>query len=328
MGVWGAGNLESDGTLDVLGARSDTLMARLWATLQDPESWEADEGQHDALFVDIEWAIALHKAGLLNVWSLAPVADFDAAVATWIAGWSAYFDGLADEGFKAERAAVIRDSFAQLRGLFSTAHQQRGGAVQAGDVLSIPAPGGALFARVLQLLGPDCGLPPHATALALGPALLLELWAQAPSQGRMPAQCPVLISGVLCDLEALQAERWTIVGHRPVMPGEVDYPMCISNEHRAPKLSWGAIHAPVDLPPQAIEDIDVFPTLLSSEEISERALLAMGLEELLAEEDLDWLSMDKVDLRFSEDRDGLMVLAGLDPSHSYAQALAAFQAKG
>lgn len=328
MGVWGAGNLESDGTLDVLGERSDALTARLWATLQNPESWEADEGLHDALFVDIEWAIALHKAGLLNLWSLAPVADFDAAVATWVQGWSAYFDGLAGEGFKAERLQVIQDTFATLRGLYSTAHRQRGGDLQAGDVVSMPAPGGALFARVLQVLGPDCGLPPQASALSFGPALLLELWAQAPSEAPMPAQCPVLISGVVCDLEALEEERWTVVGHKPVRPEEVDYPMCISNEHRAPKLSWGAIHAPIDLPFKAVEAIGVFPTLLSSETLPERTLLAMGLEELLAEEDLDWLAMDSVDLRFSEDRGGLMVLAGLDPTHSYPQALAAFQAKG
>ncbi|MFT5586685.1 MAG: hypothetical protein ACI9VR_004284 [Cognaticolwellia sp.] len=327
MGVWGAGNLESDGTLDVVSERSGVLLGRLWSALQEQESWEADESLHDELFVDIEWAIALHGAGLLSVWDLVPPQQFDAAVAIWLAGWSVYFDGLSGPEFKAERRSAIEKSFAQLRGLFSTAQQQRGGPLQAGDVLSIPATGGSLFARVLQVLGPDCGLPIGGPLMAFAPALLLELWAQAPSETRFPEQCPVLVPGLLCDLDALESETWKVVGHKPVLPGELDYPMCISNETGGPTLCWGEISAPLDLPPGAVQAIGVFPTLVSSDNMAERALLEMGLEELVAEQDRTGLAMDKVDLRFSEDREALMKMAGLDVEKGYGEALAAWRAQ-
>lgn len=320
MGVWGAGNLQSDGTLDAMNERSEELLGRLWTSLKSQESWEADESLHDELFLDIEWAIALQNARRLSVWNLAPPAEFDRVTQTWLAGWSEYFDGLSGPEFKAERRAVIEHTFAQLRGLFSSAQQQRGGPLQAGDLLSIPAPGGALFARVLQIIDPDCGLPAPLSELA--PALLLELWSQAPSEGRPPKACPVLIPGLICDALSLQAETWKVVGHKPLMPGELDYPMFLAE---GPSLSWGEILAPVALPQAAVDAIAFSPSRLASDSLAQRALLAMGLEELVPEADRDGLEMDPVDLRFSEDRAGLMALAGLDPEHSYAQALAAWK---
>lgn len=324
MGVWGAGNLESDGTLDAMSERSEELLGRLWTSLQSQESWEADECLHDALFLDIEWAIALHKAERLSVWGLAPVAEFDRVTQTWLAGWSEYFDGLSGPEFKAERRGVIEQTFAQLRGLFSSAQQRRGGPLQSGDVLSIPTVGGALFARVLQLIEPGCGLPELSPLLAFGPALLLELWAQAPSEGRKPEQCPVLVPGLLCDRDGLEDETWKVVGHKALLPGELDYPMWLHNGLEGTQLIWGAISVAIELPQEAVDAIDVFPTLLSSEDLAERALLAMGLEELVPQEDREWLEMDKVDLRFSEDREGLMAMAGLNAEQGYAAALKAW----
>lgn len=327
MGVWGAGNLESDGTLDAMSERSEELLGRLWTSLQEQESWEADESLHDELFLDIEWAIALHQAKRLSVWSLAPVTEFDQVTQAWLLGWAEYFDGLSGPEFKAERRAVIEQTFAKLRGLFSSAQQRRGGPLQSGDVLSIPTVGGTLFARVLQLIGADCGLPEASPLLAFAPALVLELWAQAPSQARMPEQCPVLVPGLLCDRARLEDETWKVVGHKPLVPGELDYPMWLHKGLEGTRLIWGAISAPIELPQQAVDTIGIFPTLLSSENLAERALLAMGLEELVSEQDRAGLEMDKVDLRFSEDRDALMAMADLDPSHNYAAALVEWRAR-
>lgn len=325
MGVWGAGNLESDGTLDAMAERSAELLGRLWTSLQSQESWEADESLHDEVFLDIEWAIALHNAKRLTVWGLAPVADFDRVAQAWLAGWSEYFDGLAGPEFKAERRAVIEDTFAQLRGLFSTAQQQRGGPLQRGDVLAIPSVGGALFARVLQLIKPDSGLPQYEPMPA-GTTLLLEIWGQAPSEGRPPAQCPVLVPGLLCDSAALEAETWKVAGHKPLTPKDLDYPMCLSRAQDGPRLLWGEISAPIALPQEAVDAIDVYPTIYSSEGMAQHILLAMGLDELVPE-DHDWMEFSQNDLRFSEDRDALMAIAGLDPSHCYAAALAEWRAR-
>lgn len=116
MGTWGSGNLDSDGALDAVGTASDALARRIWTRLRRRASAQADEYDYDVLFVDLETALALHGAQLFSPAEL-PAADaFDAAVAKWLARWDAYLDELQPaEGFKAERRAVIEDTFARYR---------------------------------------------------------------------------------------------------------------------------------------------------------------------------------------------------------------------
>ena len=115
MGTWGSGNLDSDGTLDVLGEQSQQLIDRMWAALKDTTSAEADESDHDQLFVDLEWILTLEDANRFSGWHLPTVAELDAAITTWVAHWSGYFDGLSGPEFKAERLGVIEATFARLR---------------------------------------------------------------------------------------------------------------------------------------------------------------------------------------------------------------------
>lgn len=118
MGVWGAGNLDSDGALDEVGMQSDRLAKRIWNRLRRRASWEADEYDHDALFVDLEVALALHAAGLFSTYGMPKPEDLDKAYTKWLAGWDVYFDGLDPKGgFKAERRAVIEQTFARFRAL-------------------------------------------------------------------------------------------------------------------------------------------------------------------------------------------------------------------
>jgi hypothetical protein len=125
MGTWGSGNLHSDGALDNVATRSDALVKEIWAALCDLSSAEADECEHDALFVAIEWVFALEAAGCFSGWNLPSAADLDAATAPWLARWSDYFDGLSGPEFKAERRAVIAESFARLRDLCARYEAQR-----------------------------------------------------------------------------------------------------------------------------------------------------------------------------------------------------------
>lgn len=112
MGTWGAGNLDDDTALDEVGERSDALITQLWERIQKQESWEADEWECAALFVDLESLLALEAGGVFSGYSLPSRDKARPVIDRWLAGWGAYFDGLAPrEGFKAERRAVIEQTF-------------------------------------------------------------------------------------------------------------------------------------------------------------------------------------------------------------------------
>ena len=127
MGTWGPGNLDSDGALDAVAEHSSGLIGRVWSRLRDTTSAEADEWDHDALFVDLEMLFALADHGVFNGWDLPRATDLDPVTRRWLAHWEDYFDGLAPrEGFKAERRGVIEASFARLRGLCAANDEARG----------------------------------------------------------------------------------------------------------------------------------------------------------------------------------------------------------
>jgi hypothetical protein len=112
MGTWGPGNLDSDGALDEIATRSHELMEQLWTRLGTQESWEADEYDHDALFVDFETLFALEAAGVFEGQALPSPEEVAPVRTRWIEGWDAYFDGLSPKGdFKAQRRAVIDATF-------------------------------------------------------------------------------------------------------------------------------------------------------------------------------------------------------------------------
>ncbi len=115
MGTWGSGNFDSDGACDYRAELSQTLIHRTTELLASPESWEADESDYDELFVRLEWVISLQQAGVLDGFSLPTTQDLDELTTRWLAGWSDYFDGLSGPEFKAERRAVIEETFLQLR---------------------------------------------------------------------------------------------------------------------------------------------------------------------------------------------------------------------
>lgn len=125
MGTWGSGNLESDGALDTVSHLSEKLISKIWQALQTPESWEADEHNHDKLFVKLEWVFALDKANLINVWDCPDPEEFDAVIKIWLKGWSEYFDGLSGPEFKAERLEVIQKSFSAFRTLCEKGNAMR-----------------------------------------------------------------------------------------------------------------------------------------------------------------------------------------------------------
>lgn len=125
MGTWGSGNLDSDGALDYVGERSDELVERVWSALKSKTSTEADEYEYDALFVDLEWVFALETAGCFNGWNLPPTSELDQVAAVWLEAWSVYFDGLSGPEFRAERRAVIEETFGRFREICAKYEAQR-----------------------------------------------------------------------------------------------------------------------------------------------------------------------------------------------------------
>ena len=117
MGTWGSGNFESDSACDHRAELSQALIGRTLELLASEESWEADEDTYAELFVRLEWISALQQAGALDGFQLPNTNDLNELTTRWLAGWSDYFDGLSGPEFKAERRAVIDETFLQLRNI-------------------------------------------------------------------------------------------------------------------------------------------------------------------------------------------------------------------
>lgn len=115
MGTWDSGNLDNDTALDEVGERSTALVRQLWTRIQNQESWEADEYEYAALFVDLESLLALEDGGVFNGYSLPSRSEAEPVLERWVQGWDGYFDSLDPaEGFKAKRRAVIDRTFARF----------------------------------------------------------------------------------------------------------------------------------------------------------------------------------------------------------------------
>lgn len=117
MGVWGSGNLDSDGALDAMAERSNELIGRVWGCFKKTSSAEADESEHWQLCLDMEWLFALERTALFSGWGLPGVQEFDEVMALWLDAWSNYFDGLSGPEFKAERKVVLTESIAEFRAI-------------------------------------------------------------------------------------------------------------------------------------------------------------------------------------------------------------------
>jgi hypothetical protein len=119
MGTWGPGNLDSDGALDEVAERSHALVEQLWRRLHTRQSWETDEIEYDALFVDFEIVFALEANGVFDGYALTQLENFEQVRDRWLAGWDDYIDRL-------ERRSVCRTEPGEGIGITG---EERGGSV-------------------------------------------------------------------------------------------------------------------------------------------------------------------------------------------------------
>ena len=125
MGAWGTGNLENDDAQDEIYDRSVALVDQLWTRIQKQKSWEADEEEYGALFVDLETLFALEAGGVFNGQRLTELEDVDAVLSTWLSGWSEYFPDMAeDDAVVRARREVIEATFARFREITAKHSQQ------------------------------------------------------------------------------------------------------------------------------------------------------------------------------------------------------------
>ncbi len=115
MGTWGHGNLDSDYAREELDGRVTALLASLLARAARPTSREADEYDYTTLFVELEIAIALATANLIEGRYLPRSVAIDELALDYIAGWDAFIDELEPTAeHKRERRKAILDTFARF----------------------------------------------------------------------------------------------------------------------------------------------------------------------------------------------------------------------
>ncbi|MEJ2578754.1 MAG: DUF4259 domain-containing protein [Kineosporiaceae bacterium] len=125
MGVWGAGNFDSDTAADHLGEIAHRLIAEVVEALAgDPVELEPDEYWGTAVPCNLELLCLLARQHYVGV-----VLPGSAAVAEWkatyLAIWDRTIDGLAPKpDFKEKRRAVLESTFDELAELAAAEEEE------------------------------------------------------------------------------------------------------------------------------------------------------------------------------------------------------------
>ncbi|VTR94944.1 Uncharacterized protein (Fragment) OS=uncultured bacterium PE=4 SV=1 [Gemmata massiliana] len=123
MGVWGAGNFQSDAALDYLGSGVVApLIAKLQAIVSNPRLAEPDERASAEVMVAVDVLCELCE----RLGAVPPEPELvEECGATYLRVWEGYIDKLSPKpGYKAERRRAIETSFDELLWLARKWHEQ------------------------------------------------------------------------------------------------------------------------------------------------------------------------------------------------------------
>lgn len=121
MGVWGAGNFDSDAALDYLAAQLvDPLVQKMRSVIEHPARAEGDERSSAEIVVAVEVLCLLCEQ--CNAAPPKPE-EVEKAETAYLASWDGYIDRLQpDPEYKRERRQTIASTFRRLHALATTWH--------------------------------------------------------------------------------------------------------------------------------------------------------------------------------------------------------------
>lgn len=123
MGVWGAGNRQSDAALDYLGTGIvDPLVAKLRAIIANPRLAEPDDRASAEVMVAVDVLCLLCE----RYGAVPPNPELvEECRAAYLPVWDGYIDKLDPKpGFKEQRRTAIESSFAELGRLARDWHER------------------------------------------------------------------------------------------------------------------------------------------------------------------------------------------------------------
>lgn len=190
-----------------------------------------------------------------------------------------------------------------------------------GDLCSIPlGPRRHVAARVLLDVGEQCigpGLISTGSPLAAyDGALLMEVYRDVSPEPSFH-RSDLLIPGIFVDACSLQRGRWAIGGYAPVEPGCVDFPETLMDFSGKARFQKGEIDLPLPLEGSDIDHYRIYPTLTPSSALSDICLHLLDADGQIPHEFAGAMHLKNSDLRFSESRNGIYQLIGLDAETPY-----------
>ncbi len=194
-----------------------------------------------------------------------------------------------------------------------------------GDVFSLPLSAQEFaFGRVMLNIETQCIRPnklaPDCPLGLCRDSALIEIYTET-STGPLPATRTVLIPGLLTGYGLINNGLWKVLDNVAVDPKEVAFPEALGSESISKAaLHQGEIKSLFDMPMDEIQDIDISPGTIAAITVGEIVLYQLGRKDEIKHPglvNLEVRDLGRNDLRFSEHRDRVYDLLGLDKDEPY-----------
>lgn len=150
--------------------------------------------------------------------------------------------------------------------------------------------------------------------------ILVELFRET-SVGNLPIIRSILIPSILTNYDFISLGMWSIVGFEPVNPLLVDFPEGLTSISPVKSgLVKGELTIPFNMDMNEVQKIGIYPGTKASVTFPEITLYHLDRKDEINNPrliDKEVMNTKKDDLRFSEHRQKIYDLAGLDPNESY-----------
>ncbi len=196
--------------------------------------------------------------------------------------------------------------------------------IKAGDIFSIQlAPKMYIFGRVNLNIYDQCVksklLQNDSALYSFNKSVLVEIYSGISANIKYMTS-DILIPGVFVDMRSLENKTWEIIDYQQVNPEKVEFPEALIGFGTSGLFRKGEIVLPIKLSYDQIRDINVYPTIESSENLHNTCLFYLGRKDLINDEWKDYCSLENSDFRFSQHRNNIYKLLKLSKTISYYDA--------